>query len=232
MAFPTDDLTVVRLDAGTDDPSQARLEILAAVNKLKAVLAAYGAISGICPLDAAGQVPSGHLGNATVADGTTIVKGKVRLATSAEASAGTSEAIAATPLGVKTYADAKVATEASTRATGDSSTLSSANSYAVSQASSYAGAAQSNAIAACVGKDNGHNNVGSYCFAYQITINPLIASGGTIAGACLKAANTYAGGGIYQGAALSGTWRSLGYGLPTCFNGGAEVCASLWQRIA
>lgn len=39
MAWPTDDLTTTHLDAGGDSPAQARSEILAAVQKLKALLA-------------------------------------------------------------------------------------------------------------------------------------------------------------------------------------------------
>lgn len=38
MAWPTDDLTTTHLDAGTDDPSQARAELKSAVDKLKSVL--------------------------------------------------------------------------------------------------------------------------------------------------------------------------------------------------
>lgn len=39
MAWPTDDLTKAHLDASTDDPSQARAEILALLNKVQAILA-------------------------------------------------------------------------------------------------------------------------------------------------------------------------------------------------
>jgi hypothetical protein len=38
MTWPTDDLTTTHLDNGTDDPSQARAEILAGIQKLQAVL--------------------------------------------------------------------------------------------------------------------------------------------------------------------------------------------------
>lgn len=38
MVWPTDDLTTTHLDAGTDDPGQARAEIKACVDKLKTVL--------------------------------------------------------------------------------------------------------------------------------------------------------------------------------------------------
>lgn len=39
MAWPTDDLTTTHLDSATDDPSQARVELKSAIDKLKAVLA-------------------------------------------------------------------------------------------------------------------------------------------------------------------------------------------------
>ncbi len=39
MVWPTDNLTTQHLDAATDDPSQARVELLNAVNKIKAMLA-------------------------------------------------------------------------------------------------------------------------------------------------------------------------------------------------
>lgn len=39
MAWPTDDLTKVHLDSSGDDPSQARAELLALVNKVQAMLA-------------------------------------------------------------------------------------------------------------------------------------------------------------------------------------------------
>lgn len=38
MTWPTDDLTVAELDEGGDDPSLARAELLAAVNKIKSIL--------------------------------------------------------------------------------------------------------------------------------------------------------------------------------------------------
>lgn len=60
MTWPADDLTVINFASGSD-PSQARAEILAAINKLKAVLAQYNIASGICPLGADSKVPSANL---------------------------------------------------------------------------------------------------------------------------------------------------------------------------
>jgi hypothetical protein len=50
MTWPTDDLTTAQLDAGTDDPSQARVEILSLANKVKALIT--GAVSTATALTA------------------------------------------------------------------------------------------------------------------------------------------------------------------------------------
>lgn len=63
-SFPTDDLTVANLDGTADDPSQGRAEILAAINKIKTIIASFGGPSGICPLDATGFVADANI-NAT-----------------------------------------------------------------------------------------------------------------------------------------------------------------------
>lgn len=58
MAYPTDDLTTAELDAGTDDPSAARAELLAAVQKIQAMIAATGTGANNVPkLDASGYLP-------------------------------------------------------------------------------------------------------------------------------------------------------------------------------
>lgn len=87
MAWPTDTLTHAALDAGTDDPSAARVELLALVHKVQEMIAAFNVASGVCPLDAGSQVPVGNLANATIPDATTTVKGKVELADQTEANA-------------------------------------------------------------------------------------------------------------------------------------------------
>jgi hypothetical protein len=61
MAWPTDDLTTDHLDQATDDPSQARVELLNAVNKIKAILASLGVADGVCDLDANVKVPLNRL---------------------------------------------------------------------------------------------------------------------------------------------------------------------------
>lgn len=61
MTWPTDDLTTTHLDAGTDDPSQARAELLAAVQKIQAILTQRGAASGIAELDSSGLIPTNRI---------------------------------------------------------------------------------------------------------------------------------------------------------------------------
>lgn len=60
-AFPSDDLTTLQLDGTGDDPSQARVELLAAIQKLQALIASYNDNSGICPLDASGVIPDANV---------------------------------------------------------------------------------------------------------------------------------------------------------------------------
>lgn len=60
MTYPTDDLTNTHLDASTDDPSQARSEINAAVLKIQAMIAATGTgANNALKLDSNGDIPSG-----------------------------------------------------------------------------------------------------------------------------------------------------------------------------
>ncbi len=60
MTYPTDDLTKVHLDAAADNPTQARAELEALVDKVKAMLAATGTgANNVLKLDASGYIPSG-----------------------------------------------------------------------------------------------------------------------------------------------------------------------------
>lgn len=102
-------------------------------------------------------------------------------------------------------------------------------SYPISVAQGGTGATNAAAARgnlAAVGRDHGHNNVGSLCFAANkstSTINP----GGTIAGS-----NLIAWGTICETApttVLSGTWRVLGY-LNRTVSGSRP--ATLVQRIS
>lgn len=62
--YPIDDLTNDNLNAGTDDPSQARAEIDAAVIKIKDMIAATGTgADHVLKLDSNGNIPAGVLSN-------------------------------------------------------------------------------------------------------------------------------------------------------------------------
>lgn len=64
-AWPSDDLTTAALDANTDTLTAARLELYAAVNKLKTVLDTRGAASGICGLDSSQLVANSNIAQGT-----------------------------------------------------------------------------------------------------------------------------------------------------------------------
>ena len=61
MAWPTDNITTLNLDASTDDPSQARAEIKNAMDKTKDVIAGRNTANGVAPLDASGLVPLANI---------------------------------------------------------------------------------------------------------------------------------------------------------------------------
>lgn len=60
-AWPSDDLSFTHLDSPNDDPSQARAQLLALGNKVKAVIAARGDLNGVASLDSSGKVPIGQI---------------------------------------------------------------------------------------------------------------------------------------------------------------------------
>lgn len=82
--------------------------------------------------------------------------------------------------------------------------------------------------------DQGHNNIGSLCFAGNVVAASTTAAnpGDTLAGSSLKAACVNAGGGIVylHATTLSGTWRCLGWHRNSLT--GAVTSVTLWQRIA
>lgn len=78
-----------------------------------------------------------------------------------------------------------------------------------------------------VALDNGHNNVGSLCFAYSAGAG-TVTEGSTYAGSGLNPAMMRSAEFIYaSGATLSGTWRALGG-----TGGAADYGATVYQRIA
>lgn len=58
MTFPTANVSIANLDSATDDPSQARADLLDAVNKLNLIMSEGGTASGVALLDGSGYIPS------------------------------------------------------------------------------------------------------------------------------------------------------------------------------
>ena len=56
MAFPTSQVTTDNLDAGTDDPSLARVDLLDAVQKLNTIISEGGAANGVALLSSSGKL--------------------------------------------------------------------------------------------------------------------------------------------------------------------------------
>ena len=253
MAFPTTQLTYANLDASGDDPSQARVELLTALQRINQILSAYNVASGICPLDGSAQVPAANLANATVADATTTVKGKVELATAAEVAALTDAVRAVTPATLPLASATQrglveLATTTEAAAGDDTNRAVTAVGWAsyvplpVAIGDGGTGAATASAAAdslSVVKRDHGHGNVGSLCFARyaQPHNGAAIAGGGTVSGSLLAPASLWPDRNnnwvlsISSSGTLSGTWRLLGY-VPA--EGGYQGTdrASLWQRIS
>lgn len=78
MAWPTGTVPTTNVDAGTDDPSQARADIKTAFDKLNEAIGARGIASGVASLDGSGRVPSGELALALLLVGGTMT-GKITL---------------------------------------------------------------------------------------------------------------------------------------------------------
>lgn len=63
MAFPTSQITTSNLDAGSDDPSQARADLLSAVEALNTIIDEAGTAEGVALLNLSGQLPSDQIPN-------------------------------------------------------------------------------------------------------------------------------------------------------------------------
>lgn len=62
MSFPTgSQVSTTHLDSSSDDPSQARADLLLAVENLNTIVNGAGAASGVALLDANGQLPGNQL---------------------------------------------------------------------------------------------------------------------------------------------------------------------------
>tara|TARA_B100000519_G_C14167480_1_gene402247 strand:+ start:337 stop:690 length:354 start_codon:yes stop_codon:yes gene_type:complete len=54
-------LSKTHLDQGSDDPSQARVELLNAITMINDILSSRGLASGLADLDSSGKIPSARL---------------------------------------------------------------------------------------------------------------------------------------------------------------------------
>jgi hypothetical protein len=73
MAFPTTQITTSNLDSSTDDPSQARADLLDAVQKLNTIIDEAGTAQGVALLDASGLLDSTQIPTSISASGTQIL---------------------------------------------------------------------------------------------------------------------------------------------------------------
>jgi len=73
MAFPTGSITTTNLDAATDDPSLARVDLLDAVTKLNTIIAEGGTASGVALLGSGGKLSSAQMPTAITATGVQVL---------------------------------------------------------------------------------------------------------------------------------------------------------------
>lgn len=73
MAFPTASVTTTNLDAGTDDPSLARADLLDAVQKLNTIISEGGAANGVALLDASSKLSSTQMPTTITATGVQVL---------------------------------------------------------------------------------------------------------------------------------------------------------------
>lgn len=69
MAFPTASVTTTNLDAGTDDPSLARADLLDGVQKLNTIISEGGAANGVALLDASAKLSANQMPTTITATG-------------------------------------------------------------------------------------------------------------------------------------------------------------------
>ena len=73
MAFPTASVTTTNLDAGTDDPSLARADLLDAVQKLNTIIAEGGAANGVALLNGSTKLSSTQMPASITATGVQVI---------------------------------------------------------------------------------------------------------------------------------------------------------------
>jgi len=73
MPFPTVQVSTDNLDSSTDDPSQARADLLDAVEKLNTIITEAGLAQGVALLDSDGKLDGGQIPTSISASGTQIL---------------------------------------------------------------------------------------------------------------------------------------------------------------
>ena len=73
MAFPTTTITTTNLDAGTDDPSLARADLLDAVQKLNTIISEGGGANGVALLTSGGKLSSTQIPTTMTATGVQVL---------------------------------------------------------------------------------------------------------------------------------------------------------------
>ena len=73
MAFPSTAITTANLDAGTDDPSLARTDLLAAVTALNSIITEANTGGGVVVLTSSGKIGTSQVPNTISATGTQVL---------------------------------------------------------------------------------------------------------------------------------------------------------------
>lgn len=73
MAFPTASVTTTNLDAGTDDPSLARADLLDAVQKLNTIISEGGAANGVALLNSSAKLNANQMPATITATGVQVL---------------------------------------------------------------------------------------------------------------------------------------------------------------
>ena len=73
MAFPTASITTTNLDAGTDDPSLARADLLDGVQKLNTIISEGGGANGVALLDASAKLSANQMPTTITATGVQVL---------------------------------------------------------------------------------------------------------------------------------------------------------------
>lgn len=73
MAFPTASVTTTNLDAGTDDPSLARADLLDGIQKLNTIITEGGGANGVALLDASTKLSSTQMPTTITATGVQVL---------------------------------------------------------------------------------------------------------------------------------------------------------------